>query len=100
MKRTISIALILVLVLCFTSASAETFKIGMVAPITGTSSLVGEYMTNGFNLAAEEINAAGGILGYEVELELADEVDTAQKSVNAMQLLLSEDDIMAIIGSY
>ena len=100
MKRTIALALILVLVLLASAASADTFRIGMVAPITGTSSLVGEYMTNGFNLAAEEINAAGGILGYEIELELADEVDTAQKSVNAMQLLLSEDDVMAIIGSY
>jgi branched-chain amino acid transport system substrate-binding protein len=100
MRKTLAIVLFLVLAIATVGASAETFKIGMVAPITGTSSLVGEYMTNGFNLAADEINAAGGILGCEVVLELADEVDTAQKSVNAMQLLLSEDDVMAIIGSY
>lgn len=100
MKKTIMISLFLVLVLLVTGACAESFKIGMVAPITGTSSLVGEYMTNGFNLAADEINAAGGILGAEIELVLADEVDSAQKSVNAMQLLLSEDDVMAVIGSY
>ncbi len=99
MKKLLSIILTMILLMT-AIAYAETFKIGMVAPITGASSLVGEYMTNGFNLAAKEINASGGILGREIELVLADEVDTAQKSVNAMQLLLSEDDICAIIGSY
>lgn len=82
------------------AASGDPIKIGMVAPVTGTSAMVGEYMENGFKLAADEINAEGGILGHPIELVLADEVDNAQSSVTGMQLLISEGDISAIIGSY
>ena len=82
------------------AASGDPIKIGMVAPVTGTSAMVGEYMENGFKLAADEIYAEGGILGHPIELVLADEVDNAQSSVTGMQLLISEGDISAIIGSY
>ena len=74
------------------AASGDPIKIGMVAPVTGTSAMVGEYMENGFKLAADEINAEGGILGHPIELVLADEVDNAQSSVTGMQLLISEGD--------
>ena len=76
-----------------------TIKIGIVAPVTGTNKLVGEYTLNGANLAMEEINAAGGILGKQIELVIGDEVDNLQDSVNATTMLLSENDISAIIGS-
>lgn len=77
----------------------EVIKIGLVAPITGTNKLVGEYMVNGMNLALEQINAEGGILGKKVEAIVADEVDNLQDSVNAMSKLTSDDTITAIVGS-
>lgn len=74
-------------------------RIGVIAPVTGTNKLVGEYTLNGVKLAQEEINAAGGILGHQIELVIGDEVDNLQDSVNATTMLLSEDDISVIIGS-
>jgi branched-chain amino acid transport system substrate-binding protein len=51
------------------------------------------------NLALEQINAEGGILGKKVEVVVADEVDNLQDSVNAMSKLTSDDSITAIVGS-
>jgi len=83
------------------SAPAEggTIRIGLVTAVTGTNSLVGQYAVNGFNLAAQQINAEGGILGKQVELVLGDEVDNLDTSVKATQQLLADDGITAIIGS-
>ncbi len=86
------------------AAPAETeFKgevvFGVVAPITGNNSMVGEYITNGANMAADEINAAGGINGYKLSLVFEDEVDTQQASVNAASKIMEYDDIVAFFGS-
>lgn len=82
-----------------TTTVAGVIKIGIIAPITGTNKLVGEYIQNGADLALEEINAAGGILGKQIELVIGDEVDNLQDSVNATTMLISDDDISVIIGS-
>ncbi|MBE6831072.1 MAG: hypothetical protein E7519_12785, partial [Ruminococcaceae bacterium] len=55
---------------------------GVVAPITGTNKMVGEYVVNGAKLALKDINAAGGINGKELKLVFEDEVDNQQASVN------------------
>lgn len=81
------------------ATQSDTIKIGLVTAVTGTNSLVGSYMTNGFKLAADQINAEGGILGKKVEMVLGDEVDNLDASVKATQQLLSNKDVVAIIGS-
>lgn len=100
--------LVIVLALGMVSAYAETeaepefdgeIRIGLICPVTGTSKAIGDYQQNGFNLAMEEINAAGGILGKKVVGVIADEVDNMQSAVNAHMLLLSDDSIMGIVGS-
>ena len=85
-----------------TPAPAEeggVIKIGLITPVTGTNKLVGEYTQNGAKLAQDAINASGGILGKQIEIVVGDEVDNMQDSVNATSMLLSQDDIAAIIGS-
>lgn len=72
---------------------------GVVAPITGTNKMVGEYVVNGAELAAGEINASGGILGKELKLVFEDEVDNLQSSVNAMVKIMNYPDIAAFFGS-
>ena len=99
--------LVIVLALGMVSAYAETeaepefdgeIRIGLICPVTGTSKAIGDYQQNGFNLAMEEINAAGGILGKKIVGVIADEVDNMQSAVNAHMLLLSDDSIMGIVG--
>ena len=80
-----------------TEESAETtFKIGGIGPITGGAAIYGQGVMNAAELAVEEINAAGGINGYQVEFKWSDDEHDAEKAVNAynelkdwgMQMLL------------
>jgi len=77
----------------------DKIYIGVTAPMTGTNKLVGDYVINGAKLAAEEINAKGGLLGKQIELVMEDEVDNQQASVNAMTKLLNNSNISAMFGS-
>ena len=79
--------------------SVETVKIGLVIAVTGPNSLAGEQATEGAQLAVDQINAAGGVNGQQLELVITDEVDNLEMSVLATQELLSNNEISAIIGS-
>ena len=81
------------------AAEGGTVKIGLVTAVTGSNSLVGEESTEGAQLAIDEINAAGGVNGQQLELVITDEVDNLEMSVLATQELLADDEIMGIIGS-
>lgn len=78
------------------SAGAETFKIGGIGPITGAAAIYGQGVMNAAQIAVDEINAAGGINGYQIEYKFSDDEHDAEKSVNAyndlkdwgMQILL------------
>lgn len=73
--------------------------IGLIAARTGGNQATGELAFKGATLAVEQINAAGGILGKQIEFIVADEIDTVQSSVNACTSLLEDDRISAIVGS-
>ena len=81
------------------NAEGGTVKRGLVTAVTGSNSLVGEESTEGAQLAIDEINAAGGVNGQQLELVITDEVDNLEMSVLATQELLADDEIMGIIGS-
>ncbi len=53
--------------------AADPIKIGVVTPLTGTYAPIGQQVRWGLELAAKEVNAAGGILGRKVELLFEDE---------------------------
>lgn len=63
------------------------FKIGGIGPMTGDAAAYGIAVDNGAKLAVEEINAAGGINGYQVEFKSEDDEADAEKAVNAYNSL-------------
>ena len=70
------------------AASTEgAFKIGGIGPTTGGAAVYGQAVKNAIEMAAEEINAAGGINGYQVEVSFEDDEHDAEKSVNAYNSL-------------
>ncbi len=80
------------------AASGDTLKIGVISPNTGNLAAYGTGIHTGAELAVEEINAAGGILGQQVELvELDDRADPTE-CLNAFNNLVSQG-IGLIIGS-
>ncbi len=68
-------------------ADGEVFKIGVIGPLTGGGAAYGIAVKNGAELAAAEINAAGGINGYQVEILSQDDELNSEKSVNAYNAL-------------
>lgn len=79
--------------------AAETFKIGMIAPSTGTFAESGRYEVWGAKLAAEEINKAGGVLGRQIELVVEDDQTTNPGAVMAFSKLAGNKDIHVFIST-
>ena len=88
-----------------TSANT-TFKIGSIGPLTGDNALYGMAVQHGAQLAVDEINAAGGINGVQIEFKMEDDQADTEKSVNAynslkdwgMQMLMGTVTSTACIG--
>ena len=74
---------------CFstTAFADDTFKIGGIGPITGGAAVYGQAVMNASQMAADDINAAGGINGYQIEFNFQDVEHDAEKSVNAYNTL-------------
>ena len=70
-----------------TAASGEVFKIGGIGPVTGAAAVYGLAVKNGAQIAVDEINADGGINGYQIEFNFQDDEHDAEKSVNAYNTL-------------
>lgn len=72
-------------------AEGETFKIGVIGPMTGDYAQYGTNVYNAAKIAADEINEAGGINGAQVEiLDAGDDQGDPEKAVNAYNDLLDK----------
>lgn len=80
------------------SASEDTIKIGGIGPLTGEQASYGISTQNGAQIAVDEINAAGGVNGKQLELLFEDDECNEQKSVNAYNTLMDKG-VTAIVGS-
>ena len=69
------------------AASGEVFKIGGIGPVTGAAAVYGLAVKNGAQIAVDEINADGGINGYQIDFQFQDDEHDAEKSVNAYNTL-------------
>ena len=93
MKKLISLVLATVLAATMlvgcggTADAGNTLKIGGIGPITGGAAVYGNAVKNGAQIAVDEINAAGGINGVQIEYRFEDDEHDAEKSVNAYNTL-------------
>ncbi len=79
--------------------AADAVRIGIAAPLSGSAATYGQDVKRGAELAAEEINAKGGILnGRKIELVYEDDKGSPQGGVAAVQKLMSIDRVNAITG--
>ena len=69
------------------ASTGATFKIGGIGPITGGAAVYGNAVKNGAQIAIDEINAAGGINGAQIEYKFEDDEHDAEKAVNAYNTL-------------
>ncbi|MBQ7923441.1 MAG: ABC transporter substrate-binding protein [Clostridia bacterium] len=70
---------------CGAKASPDKLSIGGIGPITGDAAIYGAAVKNGAQIAVDEINALGGL---QIELNFQDDVNDAEKGVNAYNNLM------------
>ncbi len=78
--------------------SAEPIKIGAVLPFSGGVELYGRQAKLGLDLAAKDINAAGGILGRPVEVVYADDKTDPAVATDVTRRLIERDGVVALVG--
>src|SRR2546430_15194961 len=78
-------------------AQAARIKIGHLTPLTGFLGAIGGYAQLGVKMAAEEINAAGGIMGKPIDLISEDSVNPATASTKA-QRMIEQDGAVVLLG--
>ena len=69
------------------SSGGDVFMIGGIGPTTGDNAIYGNAVKNGVQLAVDEINADGGINGYQIEYQFEDDQSDSEKAVNAYNTL-------------
>ena len=80
------------------ASDGAVIKIGGIGPTTGGASAYGIAVQRGMEIAVEEINAAGGIGGVQIELNFQDDEHDPEKSVNAYNTL-KDWGMQVLIGS-
>ncbi len=75
-----------------------TITIGEYSSMTGTQASFGTNTHRGVTMAMDEANASGGVLGQKIGVQLEDTSSRADQSVNAVQKLINQDKVTAIIG--
>jgi branched-chain amino acid transport system substrate-binding protein len=100
MKRVLGVlALVLGLSAGGPAVAADTIKIGMIAPLTGSWASEGQEMKRNGELLAAEQNARGGLLGKQVELVVEDDGGDPRTASLAAQRLTGRG-VVAVIGTY
>lgn len=78
-------------------AQTEKIKIGHLTPLTGFLGALGEYAVMGIKMASDEINAAGGVLGRQLDVMSEDSVNPQVASSKA-QRLIERDGVVLLMG--
>ena len=84
----------------FAASRAEdgTVKLGIVAPMSGPNARYGSFSMRGAQLAAKEINGAGGAGGRQFKIFSADSQGTPVEGVSATRRLIDQDQVDFLIG--
>ena len=81
--------------------AGDPIRIGALFPLSAPGSVVGgEAMRDAMIIAAERINAAGGLLGRPVELIVVDSEGLPERGAAVTERLISQDGVVAIAGGY
>lgn len=81
-----------------TASAQEAYKIGIISPMSGANARYGAFANKGANLAAKEINAAGGVMGRKLEFVSGDSQCVPAEGVSATKRMVSFDKLPVIIG--
>jgi branched-chain amino acid transport system substrate-binding protein len=76
----------------------DSITVGATLPLTGTAAVAGQGLQAGLKIAADEINANGGIDGRKIKLDLLDDGFTPDRVVTNVRRLVSQDHVYALVA--
>lgn len=80
--------------------AADTIKIGVNQPLTGPFAASGAYVVNGAKIAADEVNARGGVLGKKIELVVEDNKSNPTEAAAVAEKLITSDETPVMMGAW
>lgn len=86
------------MVVCGQAADKKALKIGAVLSVTGKASFLGDPEKKTVLMIQEEVNKAGGINGFPIEVIVEDDEGKEPKTVNITEKFINKDKVLAIIG--
>jgi len=90
----------ILLALTATGARADAIRIGVNEPLTGAFAASGTYVVNGAKIAADEINAKGGVLGQKIELVIEDNKSNPTEAAAVAEKLITRDKTPVMMGAW
>ena len=99
MKTTMLAGLLAATALTGPAAAADPIKIGVVTPLSGTYTPIGQQVRWGLELATKEVNAAGGIMGRQVQLIFEDEEANPSVAVQKAEKLFEVQKVDFLTGT-
>jgi len=85
-------------IMCYANED-DVIRIGFYGPLTGNMAAPGNESLEGTQIAVDEINAAGGLLGKQIEVIAYDDKSSPEQAVKAVTRLIEADKVHAIVGS-
>jgi len=98
MRKSILLTAIVTFAAALTLHAQDEIVVGEFASLTGGSASFGQSSHKGTQLAIEEINAAGGVLGKKLKLITEDDQSLAGQPATIARKLISQDKIVALLG--
>ncbi|MGB3273457.1 MAG: substrate-binding protein [Xanthobacteraceae bacterium] len=82
------------------AAAASPIRVGVISPLTGAWTVYGKAHISGFQLAVDEINAAGGVLGRQIEIVIGDSKTEPRIVVEQANRLIRQERVDFLAGTF
>ncbi|WP_090204829.1 EAL domain-containing protein [Ectothiorhodospira magna] len=79
--------------------ASDSVRLGLLAPLTGSAALYGEEIARAAQMAVDDINATGGVLGQVVELVIEDDGSLPETAIPAARRLVQDRGCVALVGT-
>lgn len=98
MKNLVRFCLAALVALSACKKNENVLTLGEFASLTGTTATFGQSMNDGVQLALEEVNKTGGLLGKQVEVIVEDDQSKPEEARTAVVKLIKQNQVKALIG--
>ena len=98
LSRARSLMTVLVTVGAMSSVVAADIRLGAAEALSGPASQYGQSIRNGLMLAVDEINAAGGVKGDKISLQIEDEQGKKEQAIDVFKKLIFQDKVLMVFG--